>query len=167
VEEGEEEILPLGDALRLRGVASASIVGPESISTALPQDGQNRAAPDISLPQAGQLIDRRASIPLPASKRGLCSAITPEKRATRRSESRETCQKPPCGKLVRACLRLRAGHERAGSHQLPIELVPTNALVFTIDFHLRRILGPLFLLPAFANLLKVGGGSERLFPQRP
>jgi hypothetical protein len=46
-------------------------------------------------------------------------------------------------------------------------LVPVNARVFTIDFHLRRILGPLFLLPAFANLLKIGGGSERLFPQRP
>ena len=69
--------MPLGDAIRLRGIASASMVGPESISTALPQDGQNRAAPDISLPQAGQLIGRRASIPPPASKRGHCSAITP------------------------------------------------------------------------------------------
>src|SRR5208282_4507063 len=40
-------------------------------------------------------------------------------------------------------------------------------LCFPIDSHLRRILGPLFLLPAFANLLKIGGGSERSFPQRP
>ncbi|MGB2664758.1 MAG: hypothetical protein WAK48_12185 [Candidatus Acidiferrum sp.] len=46
----------MGDAIRLRGIASASTVVPEPISTALPQDGQNRAAPEISLPQVGQLM---------------------------------------------------------------------------------------------------------------
>jgi hypothetical protein len=42
--------------------------------------------------------------------------------------------------------------------------------VFTIDFHLRRNIGQalaLFLLPAFANLLKTDAGSKRLFPQCP
>jgi hypothetical protein len=40
----------------LRGGASIPNVGVEPKSTALPQEGQKRAAPGTSLPQAGQLM---------------------------------------------------------------------------------------------------------------
>jgi hypothetical protein len=66
----EEEILPLGEESRFRGpapceplpapaprgAASGPRVGVEPKSTALPHDGQKRAVPETSLPQAGQLI---------------------------------------------------------------------------------------------------------------
>jgi len=39
-------------------------------------------------------------------------------------------------------------------------------LCLPIDFHLLGFSG-LFLLPAFANLLKTDAGSERLFPRCP
>ena len=41
---------------------------------------------------------------------------------------------------------------------------PQTRLCLPIDFHLRRTLRPLFLLPASANLLKTDAGSKRLFP---
>ena len=64
-ESEEEEILSLGEGRRLRGEApgksgvwgvafSGPSVGPEPLSTALPQEGQKRAVPAISLPQVGQ-----------------------------------------------------------------------------------------------------------------
>jgi hypothetical protein len=41
----------------VRGVGfSAPSVGPEPLSTGLPQEGQKRAAPGTSLPQAGQFM---------------------------------------------------------------------------------------------------------------
>jgi hypothetical protein len=66
-ESEEEEILPVGEGRRLRGEApgkpgvcgaafSGPRVGPEPLATALPQEGQKRAAPGTSLPQAGQLM---------------------------------------------------------------------------------------------------------------
>ena len=39
-----------------RGAASSPSVGVEPKSTALPQEGQKRAAPETSFPQAGQLM---------------------------------------------------------------------------------------------------------------
>lgn len=63
----EEEILPPGAGLRLRGesfgesgargAASDSTVAVALKSNALPQEGQKRAAPETSFPQAGQLMD--------------------------------------------------------------------------------------------------------------
>jgi hypothetical protein len=66
-ESEEEEILPLGDEDGFRGEPpsgpgvrgvgfSGPSVGPEPLSTALPQEGQKRAAPATSLPQAGQIM---------------------------------------------------------------------------------------------------------------
>src|SRR5580704_8739245 len=79
-ESEEEEILSLGEGRRLRGEApgksgvwgaafSGPSVGPEPPSTALPQEGQKRAAPGTSLPQAGQLMAGAGvyHCPLPAS----------------------------------------------------------------------------------------------------
>ena len=78
-ESEEEEILPVGGETRLRGEApgvpgmrgvasSGPSVGPEPPSTALPQEGQKRAATGTSLPQAGQLMAGAGVYHLPASK---------------------------------------------------------------------------------------------------
>ena len=78
----EEEILPLGEESRwrgeapgepgLRGVASVASVGVESRTTSLPQEGQKRAAPGISLPQAEQVMEVAEvyHCPLPHSNSG-------------------------------------------------------------------------------------------------
>ena len=49
-------MLPLGEELRFRGVASGSSVGPEPISAELLHEGHTRAAPENSFPQAGHFI---------------------------------------------------------------------------------------------------------------
>ena len=63
-------MLPLGEELRLRGVvpgqspgetppcgvASGSRVAPEPMSSELPHEGQKRAAPETSFPQAEHFI---------------------------------------------------------------------------------------------------------------
>jgi hypothetical protein len=46
----------VGEKSRLRGVATGSRVSVAPTSTAPPQEGQKRAAPETSLPQAEQIM---------------------------------------------------------------------------------------------------------------